>query len=127
MGHLETIPKEVEVISNIERMKNVLFSFAFMLIGSLAFAHTNNTEIMAIGDGSIGQVMVADDALVVAEDVAVTTPEVAVDAPAGCWIVYVTVTCGGTYKTQYCNEGLHGTLSDWANRVEGWACEEQSN
>jgi hypothetical protein len=40
-----------------------------------------------------------------------------------CWIVDVSVSCGGTYETQYCDEGLHGSLTDWVMQVDGWACD----
>lgn len=40
-----------------------------------------------------------------------------------CWIVDVSVSCGGTYETQYCDEGLHGSLTDWLMQVDSWACD----
>jgi hypothetical protein len=115
-------------------MKNVLFSLVFMLIGSLAFAHTNNTEIIAIGEVSRGggaaddATAAADDFVGVTEDAMaltdddVTSPDATVAAPASCWIVKIKVSCGGTYNTQYCNEGLHGTLNEWVMQVDNWAC-----
>lgn len=33
-----------------------------------------------------------------------------------CWIVDIHCSCD-TYTTQYCNEGLHGTLMEWADRI----------
>jgi hypothetical protein len=41
---------------------------------------------------------------------------------AACWEIQITVSCGGTYNTQYCNEGLHGTLVEWVMQVDNWAC-----
>ncbi len=105
-------------------MKNVFFSLVFMLVGSLVFAHTNNTEIIAIGDISSGAAVAADDTVAVADD-AVTSPEAVVVAPASCWIMQITVSCGGTYNTQYCDEGLHGTINQWVMQVNNWACNQQ--
>jgi len=34
-----------------------------------------------------------------------------IDSELECWIIDVTVSCGGTYETQYCDEGLRGISS----------------
>ncbi|MFM9950540.1 MAG: hypothetical protein ACKV1O_21565 [Saprospiraceae bacterium] len=114
VGYPETTGKEVGIISSIEKMKNVFFTLAFMLIGSLAFANTTPVE-MPIGDVLVD--------VVIAQEEAVAAPEEDLAAPAACWIVAITVSCGGTYNTQYCNEGLHGTLGQWAMQVDSWACD----
>ena len=41
-----------------------------------------------------------------------------------CWIANITVSCGGTYRTQYCDGGNHGTIIEWIDQVEEWACGE---
>lgn len=47
----------------------------------------------------------------------------AVDAVA-CAIVPVTTSCGNTYNTQYCDEGLHGdNVFEWAQQVDSWDCD----
>lgn len=39
-----------------------------------------------------------------------------------CWIMVISCECGTTYTTQYCDEGLHGTPSQWVNRVCDQSC-----
>lgn len=33
-----------------------------------------------------------------------------------CWIIPIICSCN-TYTTQYCDDGFHGTPSEWANQI----------
>jgi hypothetical protein len=93
-------------------MKNIFFSLAFILIGSFSFAHTKNIEVMATRAFPLGIIDAAEDAV----------PPSKQELPAACWIVFIHVTCGGTYQTQYCTDGLHGTVQEWVDRINAAAC-----
>ena len=45
------------------------------------------------------------------------------DGEWACAVINISVSCGGTYETQYCDEGLHGTLPQWIDQVDSWACD----
>jgi len=40
---------------------------------------------------------------------------------AACWIIEYNA-CGGSVSTQYCNEGLHGTVGEWTGYIVGELC-----
>jgi hypothetical protein len=89
-------------------MKNLIVLLTFMLIGSFALANNNSLAI-----GSNSTIVWVSSAI--SENKAALSPE-------ACWILDITVSCGGTYSTQYCNEGLHGSLASWIMQVDTWAC-----
>ncbi len=95
-------------------MKSIFFSLAFILIGSFSFAHTKNIEVMANRAFPLGIIEATEDA--------VPPTKEAVELPAACWIVTIHASCGGIYPTQYCNEGRHGTLSQWIRSINTAAC-----
>lgn len=87
-------------------MKNLFFSLALLFVGALSATASHSTQ---------------SNLDVVNEEMS-SNMEIA--PMAACWEIQITVSCGGTYNTQYCNEGLHGTLAEWVMQVDSWACPE---
>lgn len=83
-------------------MKNIFFSLAFILIGSFSFAHTKSIDVMATRAFPLGIIDAAEDVV----------PPSKEELPAACWILYIRLSCGGTVQTQYCNDGLHGSITE---------------
>lgn len=46
------------------------------------------------------------------------------DETLACWIIHINTSCGGSYDTQYCDEGLHGDDPiDWVMEIESQDCD----
>jgi len=102
-------------------MQKILLTFLFIGISTcVALSHVPEKSQLET-DEKVAQEMVE----LISPQAAIIPAilKVSIKPELECSIVPVTVSCGGTYETQYCDGGLHGNnVGEWALQVEEWAC-----